>query len=211
MDTESKLRRAEELRRELSQIEQSLSQSEGPADWPPSEHYFAYNVTTGAILGMFGAIASLLLNLVGALVVAPPAPLERHPFNLIRVYLTFPLGESALSVDAGVSLLIGTMLYIGTGMLLGIPIHLLQSRFFPRASLGKRFVIVSIFCILIWVINFYAILAWLQPLLFGGNWIVELIPVPVAVLTHLVFGWTMVLLYPIGVFESSRATKETVR
>jgi hypothetical protein len=38
----------------------------------------------------------------------------------------------------------------------------------------------------------------LQPLLFGGNWIVEQIPWWVGALTHLVYGWTMVVVYPLG-------------
>jgi hypothetical protein len=41
-------------------------------------------------------------------------------------------------------------------------------------------------------------LIWLQPLLFGGSWIVELVPSCVVVLIHLVFGLTMALLYPLG-------------
>ena len=49
-----------------------------------------------------------------------------------------------------------------------------------------------------WFVHFYLILAWLQPLLFGGNWIVEQIPWWVGAGTHLVYGWTLVLLYPLG-------------
>ena len=46
----------------------------------------------------------------------------------------------------------------------------------------------------------YAILAWLQPLLFGGRWIVDPARLPwwVAAATHLVFGWTIAILYPIA-------------
>jgi hypothetical protein len=52
----------------------------------------------------------------------------------------------------------------------------------------------------IWLVNFYVLLEHLQPALIGGNWIVEQVPWWVAALTHLVFGWTMALLYPYGVF-----------
>jgi hypothetical protein len=48
------------------------------------------------------------------------------------------------------------------------------------------------------VVNFYLLLAPLQPLLLGGRWIAELIPWWVAALTHLIFGWTVALLYPHG-------------
>jgi hypothetical protein len=46
------------------------------------------------------------------------------------------------------------------------------------------------------VVNFYLLLSWLQPLLFGGRWIAQLIPWWVAMITHLVFGWTVAALYP---------------
>jgi hypothetical protein len=55
----------------------------------------------------------------------------------------------------------------------------------------------------VWAVNFYGLLAWLQPLVLGGHWIVELIPWWVGALTHLVFGWTMALLYPLGVLGLS--------
>ncbi len=52
----------------------------------------------------------------------------------------------------------------------------------------------------VWVVNFYGVLSWMQPLLIGGNWIVEQIPVYVAAATHLVFGWTMLLVDAWGRF-----------
>ena len=42
-----------------------------------------------------------------------------------------------------------------------------------------------------WIVNFYLILSWLQPALLGGRWIVDQIPIWVAVLTHLAFAWTI--------------------
>ena len=58
----------------------------------------------------------------------------KTPLELIRIYLTFPLGEKALeltsagpggyAVGDGVILAIGCCLYLGTGMLLGIPVYL---------------------------------------------------------------------------------------
>jgi hypothetical protein len=74
--------------------------------------------------------------------------------------------------------------------------------------LGKRLVLASLLAILIWVVNFYGVLIWLQPLLFGGRWIIELVPPWVAALTHLVFGWTMALLYPLGLFVPYGVTAE---
>jgi len=52
----------------------------------------------------------------------------------------------------------------------------------------------------LWGVNFYGILSWLQPALFGGNWIVDpqYLPPWVAAGTHLVFGLSMALLYPLA-------------
>jgi hypothetical protein len=155
------------------------------------------------MLGMFGAIVSLLLNVIGA------ALLNLHPLQLIRVYLTFPLGQRALTsdFDTGVALAVGCCLYIATGMLLGIPFHLVFTRFADR-SLTQRAVWATVLATALWLINFYAILVWLQPLLFGGNWIVAEIPIWVAALTHLVFGWSMAVLYPLGRYVPYRPQSE---
>src|SRR5208282_5375551 len=124
------------------------------------------------------------------------------------VYLTFPLGEPALRVDGGVTLAIGCCLYLATGMLLGIPFHLVLSRWFPRSAFVTRFAVVSALALALWLVNFYGILSWLQPMLFGGRWIVDLIPWWVAALTHLVFGWTMLLVQPLGVYVPSSLPQE---
>jgi hypothetical protein len=60
----------------------------------------------------------------------------------------------------------------------------------------------------IWLVNYYLLLSWIQPLLFGGNWILTQIPPWVAFLTHLVFGWTMALVYPLGKFEPYHVATE---
>jgi hypothetical protein len=62
----------------------------------------------------------------------------------------------------------------------------------------------------LWLFNFYAILSWLQPMLFGGHWITDpkLLPPWVAAATHLVFGWSMALLYPLGEYVPYRRPTE---
>lgn len=47
--------------------------------------------------------------------------------------------------------------------------------------------------IAIWVVNFYGILSWLQPLLHGEAFILTEIPIAVAVLTHICYGLTVAL------------------
>ncbi len=56
--------------------------------------------------------------------------------------------------------------------------------------------------LLVWFVNFYLILNWLQPMLFGGRWITDpaVLPPWVAAVTHVIFGWAMVCLAPLGKF-----------
>ena len=69
---------------------------------------------------------------------------------------------------------------------------------------------------MIWAVMFYGILSWLQPLLVEGdpgNWITNPAYLPwwVAAATHLVFGWTIALLYPLGRVPSLPSAHRTGR
>ena len=66
----------------------------------------------------------------------------------------------------------------------------------------------TILSIGVWLINYYAVLAWLQPMLIGGNWIVEQTPIIVAIVTHLIFGWTLLLVDQWGRFVPYTTIKE---
>jgi hypothetical protein len=202
MDRAAKEQELERLRSQIRQLEAELQQTDAAVPWTPTGFYTAYHVLAGSVLGMFGAATSLLFNIVGSLLVG------QHPLQLIRVYLTFPLGEPALQVESGLTLAIGCCLYLATGMLLGIPFHLVLTRWFAAAAFATRLAMVSVLAVVLWLVNYYAILAWLQPLLFGGRWIVDLVPPWVAALTHLVFGWTMLLVQPLGTYVPYRLPAE---
>lgn len=200
MDHEQKLARVAELKDKLRQLETELAQEAPLEHWRPTSYYTAYYATTGFLLGIFGATTSLLANVIGSLVWSSVRDEQQNPLKLIQVYLTFPLGAAALKIDTGITLAIGCCLYVGTGMLYGIAFQLFLTRYAPEAPLSRRLAICSVLALIIWAVNFYGILSWLQPLLFGGDWIVELVPWWVAALTHLVFGWTMAIVYPLGLF-----------
>jgi hypothetical protein len=203
MAIQDKQRELDDLRVRVHQLEAELGQPAAP--WRPSGYYTAYYATTGFILGGVAAMSSLLFNIIGSLL------FEENPLELIRVYLTFPMGQQALDFDAvnnGLILAIGCCLYLGTGMLYGMLFQIVLSRFTADSSLATRFIVVSLLSIAVWVTNFYGILSWLQPLLFGGRWIVEQIPWWVAATTHLVFGWSMLILYPLGRFTPYRQQPE---
>src|SRR5262245_57143051 len=195
MDQDAKQQELEQLRARVHQIERELE----PAEWPPRGFYGAYAVLTGFVLGGVAAMTSLLFNVVGALING------LHPLQLIRVYLTFPLGREAENLESGLALAVGCCLYILTGMVLGIPFQLVLTRWFDASTFAVRFAVVSVMAIALWVFNIYGILSWLQNALFGVNWIVEDIPWWVAMLTHLVFGWSMLVLQPFGRFMSEQA------
>ena len=101
---------------------------------------------------------------------------------------------------------LGLSLYVATGMILGIPVYIALSKLAAKGGLGKRLIVASVVSLLIWVVMFYGILSWLQPLLVEeepGNWITNnsYLPWWVAAATHLVFGWTVALLYPLGEYR----------
>ena len=154
----------------------------------------------GLMLGGLAGSTSLIVNVIGSVLWPAISGEAQHPLRLIQVFLTFPLGASALQFDGGVVLALGCLLYLGTGMLYGMLFELAISYFIPHAGVRARLAACSILAILVWLLNFYGLLIWLQPALFGGRWIIELVPWWVAALTHLVFGWTMALIYPLGVY-----------
>jgi hypothetical protein len=201
MDQEAKKREIERLRAQALQMERELGVAGPPEtpEWPPRGFYAAFEITTGFVLGAIAAMTSLLFNVIGS------AIFEQNPLRLIQVYLTFPLGEPALQMESGLALAVGCCLYLLTGMVIGIPFQFILSRWFDNAAFGVRFAVVSVLALAIWLVNFYGLIAWLQPLLIGGNWIVESIPWWVGASTHLVFGWTMLAVQPLGRFVSVRS------
>ena len=186
------------------------------SQWQAGKFYTGFYLTAGFVLGGIAAMVSLLANVVGATVAG------RHPLEIIRVYLTFPLGEQALRlataegtgyvIDDGMILALGCCLYIGTGMALGSVFHVTMARLTPGRPLAVRLIWGTALGAAVWIVNYYLILSWLQPLLFGGHWITDnaVLPWWVALATHLVFGWTMALMAPYGVFVPyQRPTEQT--
>ena len=174
------------------------------ATWQDPNYEPARFAKVGLMLGALAGCTSLLVNVIGSVLWPAVSGQAQHPLRIIQVFLTFPLGESALRLDSGMILAAGCLLYIGTGMLYGVLFELILSSCIPRANLRARFAVCSILALGLWVFNFYAILSWMQPLLLGGRWILQLIPWWVAATTHLVFGWTMAFVYPLGRPEATR-------
>ena len=90
-------------------------------------------------------------------------------------------------------LFVGCSLYLITGALYGAGFQLGMRTFFPDVSTPKLWQLATVFGLAIWLFNFYGVLSWLQPLLLGGNWIVSMVPIWVALLTHLSFAWFLAI------------------
>jgi hypothetical protein len=211
MEQTAKQLEFERLKDRVAQLEAELQSQAGP--WAPQGEYPMYEAVSGFVLGIAGAIVALLLNVIGA-----PAD-GKDPLQLIRVFLTFPMGKKALTLGAQPNsanplgdwmiLAFGCCLYLGTGMLLGSFFQPMFRRYADRSFL-KRMVVGVGLGLLVWVVNFYGILWWLQPLTCGGNWITDnsVLPWWVAAVTHVAFGLTMAILYPLGRFRAPAAGVE---
>ena len=197
MDLETRKSLIDEHRAEIRKLE--AEEAETQSVWPPPGYYMVWHVVIGMMLGCIGATVSLAANALGA-----PLFGERS-LQLIRVYLTFPMGAQALEAETGLVVFVGVCLYLGTGAILGIGFHLLMSTVFATASPAKRFLISTLLGLALWIVNYYLILSWLQPMLQGDNWIVRLVPFWVAAFTHLAFVWTMFLGEFWGKFEPNEA------
>jgi hypothetical protein len=168
---------------------------------PPPVHQrrpdcVSYPPLAGAALGLAGAVVSLLFNVVGAAIAG------LHPLQLVRVYLTFPLGSPALlannPVASGwVALTVGCGLYLLTGAVFGVILVALLNRRFMREAFIHRALFTTWFAVVLWFVNFKLVLSWLQPLLFDRRWIVDEVPWTVGVATHLAYCWTILLLLPL--------------
>lgn len=202
------------LKEQVRDLEEEIAREERETrngQWQPTGFYAAYYAASGFMLGNLGAVGSLLFIVIASLFVGKP------PLELIRVYLTFPFGEQALqlldspvgkiyAVSDNLVMALGCCLYLGTGMLLGIPVFVALAKLAPDGPVIRRIVVGCVVALLIWLVNFYGVLSWLQPVLFGGNWILDqtILPWWVAAAQHLVFGAIVALLYPLGKFVPYR-------
>jgi hypothetical protein len=176
-----------------------------PQAWPEPQYDALHYARVGLLLGALGGCTSLVVNVIGSVLWPAISGVEQHALRLIQVFLTFPMGESALQLNSGVVLALGCVLYLATGMLYGMLFVLAISYLLPRAGIPVRLMACSVLALMVWAINFYIVLAWLQPLLLGGRWIAELIPWWIAMFTHLVFSWTVALVYPLAEPISAKA------
>jgi hypothetical protein len=196
MDAQTKKRLIEEHLEAIRGLEAQAVPEGEARTWPPDRFYLLWHVVIGLMLGAAGAVVSLVANVLGAPIFGQRA------LELIRVYLTFPMGGRALELDEAAVLTIGCVLYVATGALYGVLFHLIWALYLADASTGRKLAAATAMGLALWIFNFYLILSWLQPLLLGDNWIVRLVPFWVGALTHLAFAWTIFVGEIWGKFEA---------
>jgi hypothetical protein len=142
-------------------------------------------ITVGSIAGFLGAITCLVCNIAGALMSGV------EPVRLLRIYATILEGSRALELSSVSFFIAAFVVHIVTGILFGTIFALGASRL--CAGLQRYILAGAGYGIAIWLVNFYGILSWLQPLLHGSAFILTEIPIAVAVLTHVSYGLTVAL------------------
>jgi len=167
------------------------------AGWPPAGFYLTFYVVSGTIIGIIGSLTSFLCNVVGSLVV------NQDPLRFLRVYGIVFLGARALTTDDLNFFMLVAVVHFSVGAAAGVVFHVLVNRFVPNRA-GLQIALGAAYGLLMWVVNFHLVLAWLQPQLTGEAFVLSLMPTWVAVGTHVVYGLTLGILQPIGRFVAYR-------
>ena len=85
----------------------------------------------------------------------------------------------------------------------GSVFHVAVNWFIPDRA-GLQIALGAAYGLLMWVVNFYIVVLWVQPQLVGEAYILQLMPAWVAIVTHLIYGLTLGILQPIGRFVPYR-------
>lgn len=190
------IKEIEAHRQAILELEEKLRRVETAAkvEWPPREFYVTFYIVAGCMIGLVGAMASFIFNLVGSVMVA------QDPMLLLRVIGTFFQGEKALTTADMNFLILVLLVHFSVGAVGGAIYHVVINRYFETYSGGKKILLGVAWGLVIWLVNFYGIISWVQPLTVGKAFILDMMPAWVAALTHAVYGITLGLLQPFGRF-----------
>lgn len=165
--------------------------------WPPPGFYLTFYVVVGAVLGIVGSLVSFLFNVFGSLMV------DQDPYYILRVYGTVFLGQEALTTDNLNFFMLVAVVHFSVGALAGSVFHVVVN-WFGLSGAGRQIALGAAYGLLMWIVNFYFVLTWLEPALVGQAYVIELIPAWVGALTHILYGVTLGLLQPLGHFAPYR-------
>jgi len=190
---------ADEISREIEQHRTAIAELEAQLgaqrtrSWPPAGFYLTFYIVAGTTIGILGSATSFLFHIVGSLLV------NQDPLLFLRVYGTVFLGAKALTTDDLTFFMLVAIVHFSVGASAGAVFHVLVNRFIPERT-ALQVLLGGLYGLLMWVVNFYFVIAWLQPRLVGEAFVLRLMPVWVAALTHLIYGLTIGLLAPLGRF-----------
>ncbi len=199
------LREIEQHQDAIRRLETEISSSGATvtaAPWPPEGFYLTFYVVAGGILGVLGSLTSFLCNVFGSLMIG------QDPYYFLRVYGTVFLGQEALQTSNLNFFMLVAIVHFSVGAMAGAVFHVLINYFGPfrpAQQIGAGLA----YGLLMWIVNFYLVLWWLEPMLVGQAYVLELMPAWVAAVTHLVFGLTIGALQPLGRFEPFRPVEST--
>ena len=196
MTREEALRALEQHRAAIIDLEAQL-QEPVTRSWPPVGFYLTFYIVAGATIGILGSVTSFAFNVLGSLFV------KQDPLLFLRVYGTVFLGPKALTTDDLNFFMLVAVVHFSVGASAGAVFQVFISRFVPDRP-GLQIVLGAVYGLLMWVVNFYLVISWLQPRLVGQAYVLELMPAWIAVLTHLVYGLTLGVLQPLGRFVPYR-------
>jgi hypothetical protein len=195
-EREAIVREIEEHRAAIVRLEGQLG-GPLPAAWPPAGFYLTFYVVSGMMIGTLGSLTSFLFHIVGSLIVG------QDPLFFLRVYGTVFLGAEALTTDDLNFFMLVAIVHFSVGAVAGAVYHVLINMFVPDRPL-TQIGLGALYGLLMWIVNFYFVLTWLQPRLVGQPYVLELMPAWVAAATHLVYGLTLGVLQPLGRFVPYR-------
>ncbi len=194
-------------RRAIADLESQIDVSKSApiaAPWPPPGFYLTFYVVVGTILGVLGSLASFLFNVFGSLMV------DQDPYYILRVYGTVFLGQEALTTDNLNFFMLVAIVHFSVGAMAGAVFHVAINRFYPNASAFQQIGLGAAYGLLMWIVNFYLVLWWLEPALVGQAYVLELMPFWIAALTHLIYGVTLGVLQPLGKFSPYKVVEVEV-
>jgi hypothetical protein len=199
---------AERLREEIASQRARLAELErqlqtlapSPASWPPRGFYLTFHVVAGLMIGVLGSITSFLFHIVGSLLV------NQDPLYVLRVWGTVFLGERALTTTDLNFFMLVAVVHFSIGAVAGAVFHVLVSFFVPDRP-ARQIALGAAYGLVMWIVNFYFVLVWLQPRLVGEAYVLQLMPPWIAALTHLVYGLTLGVLQPLGRFQPYRGAE----
>jgi len=165
--------------------------------WPPKGFYLTYYVVAGLMIGVLGSLASFAMNVVGSILVA------QDPLLFLRVYGTVFLGVDALRTQDLSFFMLVAVVHFSVGAVAGAVFHVLVNFFCPDRA-GLQIALGAVYGLLLWLLNFYVVIDWLQTSLYGEAYVLRLMPAWVAALTHLIYGVTLGVAQPLGRFVPYR-------